>query len=259
MERKDKYDFLVDVGRTFDGKNGLVDCRGRHIGGKYLINTKGCDFTGSVLYKCTPKLSNTEAFQIGSLSESNLLSTISIKSDMDAPKTLADYVFDNINARGTWTLYHVDLLNSRIANSYFRDMRLHGCSFMDMEFDHVELAISEMTHTYFENCSLEDAILTDIEIMEYYYMIFFKACTIRNVKFADFKFGRNCEFNTVNLENVEFINCSFEGIEFHRTEFANVKFTNCEYGKIEFYGCTYRGSLDPHISSFGGIRHISEM
>lgn len=243
MERKDKYDFLAEIGRVFDGKNGLTDCRGLHIGGKHLVNTERCDFTGSVLYRCTPELSNPEAFQIDVSQDSNPFSSIHLEYDIDTIGQFTNFTFDNITANGTWILYHVEFSSSDVIDCVFSDMYLHNCGFLYVLFENTDLTLSEFTHSSFVQCELEN-VKIGVKGGKWSRYSAFRLTTIRNSKFEGLRFGEGFEFKTVNLENVEFIDCIFSGIEFYGTEFTNVKFTDCKFDDIEFYGCTYRGSLE---------------
>jgi len=245
MERKDKYDFLVEIGKAFDGKNGAVDCRGLHIGGKYLVNTEGCDFTGTVLYRCTPELPNLEAFQIGMSQGSNPFSDIHLEYDMDTIGQFTNFTFDNIAANKTWKLYHVEFSSSDVVDCVFSDMHLHNCGFFRVSFENTQLTLSEFTHSSFIQCNLENVNITSSEREWNVFTDYsaFSKTVLRNSKFKGLRFRSGFEFVDVNLEGVEFVDCNFESVEFHKTGFYDVKFIDCDFDDIGFYGCTYRGSL----------------
>ena len=237
MNLKDKYEFLIEIGKAFDGKNGSVDCRGLHIGGKYLVNIEDCDFTGSVLYRCFPKVSQPKVFQIEAADDGTLnpFSNVRLVYDPDTERDFTHYLFDDIDASGTWALNYLNINESEILDSTFDDMKLWACGFDRVRFDNARLNFSALAHSFFLKCTLDHTVFrgnshrADVEWYNDFMYSTFNECVIRNVTFLDFIFGEEFQFIDTDFENVDFVDCRFLGGEFIRSEFKNVEFIDCTF------------------------------
>lgn len=262
MNLKDKYEFLIEIGKAFDGKNGSIDCRGLHIGGKYLANIEDCDFTGSVLYNCFPKVSQPKVFQIEAADDGTLnpFSNVSLVYDPDTERDFTHYLFDDIDASGTWALNYLNINESEITDSTFTDVKLWACGFDRVRFDGVRLNFSVLGHSFFIKCTLDNVVFSgcsnnaDAEWYNDFMYSTFNECVIRNVTFLDFTFGEEFQFLDNDFENVNFVDCRFLGGEFIHSKFKNVEFIDCTFEMdidfLYFDDCTFEGGDLKGLPSF---------